>query len=454
MNPRRFAALFPVAIAFAAGSGVARLWFARAPQRFAVDLAQPLVVVTSWGNYGAVAFAILATTVAAATLYLVVVCRRLAPASERGDVAIVTLVAALAVVGAFAWPFVFSSDVYAYAAYGEMQHDGLDPYAPLPATIHSVLFDATRWQWSGSYPVCVYGPAFVAVAAAVTRVTAGHDVALQLWAMRVLAAAAFVASIPLLATTLGAWQAPRRFVALCAYGLNPAILWTVGEGHNDALLLFLVMAAGAVAARRPILAALVLGLSPLIKAPGAAIALGAGLGVAGSGRRDRAAILAALAVGLAIAAVDALPQLLEAVAASRVHGRYAPEISAQGLFGLVPSLGAAAAAAVFGVWSVARRDANGFAWLGIAQLIALPNGYPWYALWLVPWCVAAGDTWASRALWGATISSVARYLPDAAGTLGPETARLAAGVAIAPLLLAAAGLRRPIPARKKAPIIP
>jgi hypothetical protein len=454
LNLQRFAALFAVAIVFAAGSGVARLWFARAPQRFAVDLAQPLIVATSWGNYGTIAFAILAVTVAMAALCLAIVARRLAPSAERNDVVAITLVAAFAIAAAFAWPFVFSSDVYAYAAYGSMENQGLDPYVPLPAAIHSPLFDATRWQWSGTYPVCVYGPAFVAVAAAVARATAAYDVSIGLWTLRLIAAAAFLASIPLLAATLAPWDAPRRFIALCAYGLNPAILWTVAEGHNDALLLLLVMSAGAVALRRPIVAAFVLGLTSLVKAPGAAIAVGAGISVAASGRRDRFALLGALAAGLAVAVAVALPPLLGALATTRAHGHYTPQISAQGLLGLGPALILAAAAAALGLGRLIRRDPSGFAWLGIAQLLALPNGYPWYALWLVPWCLAAGDTWASRALWGATISSVARYLPDAAGTLGPEAARLAAGVAVAPLLLASADLRRLIPARKKAPIVP
>jgi hypothetical protein len=158
-------------------------------------------------------------------------------------------------------------------------------------------------------------------------------------------------------------------------------------------------------------------------------------------------------VGMAAAVVLALPPLVRALAATRTHGHYAPQISIQGILGLVPSLVLALAAATIGLAMVVRRDRGGFAWLGIAQLVALPNGYPWYALWLVPWCLVAGDTWASRALWGATISSVARYLPDAAGTLGPDAARLAAGIAIAPLVLATADLRRLISVRKKAPVI-
>jgi hypothetical protein len=335
-----------------------------------------------------------------------------------------------------------------------MVNDGLDPYAPLPAAVHGALYDATRWQWSGAYPVCVYGPGFVAVAAALVRTTSGFGVPGLLWTMRLLAAVAFVASIPLLRATLAGWPAPRRFLALCAYGLNPAILWTVAEGHNDALLLLLIMAAGAVAVRRPSLGAALLGLGPLVKAPGAAIAVGAALEATIRGGRSRRAVLVPLLVSLAVAALIAIPPLFPALAATREHGRYAPAVSAQGLVGPVGALSLAALAAGFGIWRLRARDRGGFAWLGIALLVALPNGYPWYALWLVPWCLAAGDSWASRGLWGATILTVARYLPDAAGTLGPEAARFASALAVAPLLLAGADIRRPSPARKKAQIIP
>lgn len=450
MNLRRFAGLLPVAGAFAVGAVAERFWFGRAPPSIAVDLAQPLVVVTSWGAYGGGAFAILAATAACAAVYLAIVVRRLRPGTESGDVWAIALVAAAALAAAFAWPFVFSSDTYAYAAYGAMATAGLDPYAPLPAYLDDAFYDAARRQWGGSFPVCVYGPVFVAVASALVRGAGGHGLAATLWAFRIVAALAFLSSIPLLGAALTAFSPAQRFAALCAYGLNPAILWTVAEGHNDALLLLLVTAAGAIAARHPRAGAFVLGLGPLLKAPGAALVFGAVLAAFLRRRPDRVAIVAAGLAGLALATSVALPPLWPVLAALGADGRYSPQISLQGLIGPVPALALAGTAAAYGVWILARRDRGGLAWLGIALLVSLPNWYPWYALWLVPWSIAAGNTRASRALWAATISSLARYLPDAVGTLGPEAARFAAGAAVLPLVFATAGDRRAGPALKKA----
>jgi hypothetical protein len=450
VNLRRFAALLPVAAAFAAGALAERLWFARPPASTALSFLQPLVVVTSWGSYGGGAFAILAATAAVAALYLVIAARRLAPGAESGDVWAIGLVAASALAAAFAWPFVFSSDTYAYAAYGAMAATGLDPYAPLPLYVDGAFYDAARWQWEGPFPVCVYGPVFVSLATALVRGTGGSGLAVTLWSFRIVAALAFLASIPLLGAALAGWSPARRFGALCAYGLNPAILWTVAEGHNDALLLLMVTAAGAIAVRHPRAGMFVLGLGPLLKAPGAALALGAVLETFLRRRPGRLALAAAGLAGLALATSVALPPLLPVLASLGATGRYSPQISVQGLIGPVPALALAVAAAAYGVWALAGRDRGGLAWLGIALLVSLPNWYPWYALWLVPWSIAAGDTRASRALWAATISSLARYLPDAVGTLGPEAARLAAGAAVLPLVFATAGTRRAGSALKKA----
>ena len=254
----------------------------------------------------------------------------------------------------------------------------------------------------------------------------------------------------MLGAALAGCSPAQRFGGLCAYALNPAILWTVAEGHNDAFLLLLVTAAGAIAVRHPRAGVFVLGLGPLLKAPGAALALGTVLAAFLRRHSDRRAIVAAGLAGLALATSVALPPLLPVLAAVGANGRYSPQISVQGLLGPVPALALAAAAAAYGAWVLARRDRGGLAWLGIALLVSLPNWYPWYALWLVPWSIGAGDTRASRALWAATISSLARYLPDAVGTLGPEAARLAAGVAVLPLVFATAGDRRAGPAFKKA----
>jgi alpha-1,6-mannosyltransferase len=448
----RALALLPIPLIFAAGACTARWWFARAPSQFAADLAQPYVIVTSWGVYGAAAFALLATTLACATVALIFAARTLGRDPKPGNAAAVIVVAGLAIAGAFAWPFAFSSDPYAYAAYGAMVRDGLDPYALLPLHAHGAFYEAARWQWSGTYPVCVYGPAFVAIAAAAVAAFSVLGVGATLWALRIATALAFLGSIGCLRIALGGRPRRESAIALYAYGLNPVILWTVAEGHNDAWLLLAVMGAAALARTKPRLGAFALGASLIVKAPGAAFALGALVDGRLRLRRDRAAINGWLAAGLAFAAGPYLALMRPAFAALGAHGKYAPAVSIQGLIGPLPALALAVAAASYGVASLARGLQGGYAWLGIALLVGLPSGYPWYAVWLVPFALAGGPGRASIALWGATISSVLRYLPDAVGDIDPLTARALAVAAALPLLYALteipfAALRKKVPSQ-------
>ena len=149
-----------IAIVIALGAVASRLLLARAPLRFAVDLAQPLPVATEWGRYGAAMWLVLAATLGAACIIYVLQLR--APLSIAG-----TLVAAgLALLAALWWLPLLSSDVYAYAAYGEMARLGLNPYVH-HAAASDALIAAANWQWRPvTVPICVYGPAFVALARA------------------------------------------------------------------------------------------------------------------------------------------------------------------------------------------------------------------------------------------------------------------------------------------------
>jgi len=453
VNLKRLAPLLPIPATFALGAAAAHAWLARAPHRFAVDLAQPLVVVTSWGAYGAGALAIFVATVVVAATALVLAIRSGARTAQAGDTAAIVAIATLAIGSAFAWPFVFSSDTYAYAAYGAMAASGLDPYAPLPGSAHGAFYEAARWQWSGPYPVCIYGPAFVGIASLVVRAAGAHGVAATLTALRLLAAGAFLGSIPLLDRALAGASRRLRYVALCAYGLNPICLWSVAEGHNDALLLCFVMAAAAIARRHAALGAFLLGLGPLLKAPGLALAGGAALEPRLRGP-DPKRFAYALAAGLAVTCVFALPPLVRALGTLSGHRPPAPDLAAP-----IAGLALAAIVGAYALHRLRGGDPAGGAWLGIAVFFAIPHPYPWYALWLVPWCLGS-DGPASRALWAATISSVTRYLPDVTGNLSPGIATIASVVAALPLgfalrdVLLGPRLKPPDSTQEKAPVSP
>ncbi len=448
------AQIWGVPLSLGAGAITARLLVAHAPARIASDLAQPLPVVTAWGSYGSACFAILALAITAATCSLLAALGGGASRRELrffglGEVA---LAAAAAIACAYAWPFVFSSDTYAYAAYGALSVAGADPYAPVAASAHGALVDAARRQWDGAFPPCVYGPLFVAVARAAVVATQGLGPAATLWLFRGVAAAAFLASLPLLDVALAAWAPARRPILRCAYALNPVVLWTVAEGHNDALLLLAICVAAALLTQRVALGALALGLTPLVKAPGAAIALAAALGACFARSPRLRAVPLWTAGGLLFAVALALPPLAPALNAAARRGHYAPQVSLQGLVGPWAALAAAAAAALLAIGRLARRRSEGYAWLGIAVVAALPNEYPWYGLWLGIGAVAGAPSPAARALWGATIFSVVRYLPDANGHMGSLALHEAAAVAALPLAFVwARSSRQSVPQKAAAP---
>ncbi|GAC1349057.1 MAG: hypothetical protein NVSMB19_02360 [Vulcanimicrobiaceae bacterium] len=410
-----------------------------APAQFAADFAQPLVVVTAWGAYGIAAFAWLAGGIAASAILLGVALARIAHRPRPDDRYGIYAGAVLGLCGAAAWPFVFSSDVYAYAAYGSLAERGFDPYRLAPATLNDAFLAAARWQWHGPVPVDVYGPGMLAISRAAVRLTGASGVAATLSTLRLWAAGAFLTSIALLDVALAAAPHPRRSLVLAAYALNPVVLWSVAEGHNDAFVAAGCAAAAALAARgRGRFGGLLAGLLPALKITGAFFTLGFALEALRGGRRPGRAAVAATVAGLALAALVALPPLLTALAAARTHGRYEPTVSAQGLLGPGPALALAFAALGWGMRRLAAGESRGYAWLGIAALLCLPNVYPWYALWVIPAALAAGGGPAATGLWIATIFAIVRYLPDASGTLTERAASLAAVVAIAPFAIALA----------------
>jgi hypothetical protein len=428
------AAMLPLGI----GAVAAHVLAAHHPTSIANDFHQPLVVATNWGAYGALAVAILAASVALTTALLVLAVRGLHADPRTSDLGAI-LVAALVGIGfTLAWPFVFSSDLYAYTAYGDLAARGLDPYRLAPATLHDAFLDAARFQWSGPFPVDVYGPGMLAIARAVVGLTGNADVALALASLRALTIAAFLGSVVALHAALASCTPRRRFVTTATFALHPVILWSVTEGHNDAFVaLAASLAALAIARGRVVVGAFAIGLLPVFKATGALFAVGLALAALARPSEDRSQrALWALAVGCVGAAALAIPPLLPALAHIGAHGRYAPSLSLQGLIGPLPALAIAAAATIVGAVRVVRSDGRGFAWIGIAALCALPNAYPWYALWLLPWALAASGSWPAIALGTATICNLARYLPDAAGIPDVGTAHLLAGISIAPLALA------------------
>ena len=424
MNARRLAAIAPLAMLAAALA--ARALIAHAPPFARDGLAQPLPVVTNWGGFGACLLLALAFAVAAGAYgYL----RALAvPSSGAALGCLAGSAAALA--AAWAWPAVFSSDAYAYAAYGELARIGANAYGHAALPLHDPVFAAAVWQWGNPPPACVYGPAFVALSAAALAIAAPLGVAMQLGALRLLATLALPLCGVLAYHAYGGDRRARTIAAL-TIAANPVAIWCAAEGHNDAIALAVALGGFALARRNAPLGAIVAALSGCIKAPGILGALPLGL-------RSRNARIAAL-LGAAVTLLVSLPLLLGAGAHVATAGRYAPQASLQAIFAAVPplaafvALAAAALLARAGIGRLREGDAEGWPLLALAIWVLVPNPYPWYGLWLLPVAAAAPGTRAAKVALALSLTALLRYVPDAIGAPSEPVAILLGIAASLPL---------------------
>jgi hypothetical protein len=433
----------PAAFLFAAV--ITRLLRFAAPREITADLAQPLVVVTNWGAYGRTIFGVLFAMLAVATIAYFHVIRNLWDDDDRYALRLgsIALLAALALLCAAAIPVVLSSDVYAYAAYGELARLGYTPYAHAPLAASNPIFEAAIWQWGNPIPVCVYGPLFVVVAQSVVTALHAFGTAVQLDGLRVVAAISLLLCIPL---AFAAYPGTplQRSIAAFTIGLNPVALWCAAEGHNDALALAIVLAGVALArSGQPFAGAAIAAFSGTVKLPGI---FG---GIAGSTFGARARIGAVLG---AVASLALSIPLLHAVTTELApQGRFAPEASLEALvkplaFTVVHSDDAATiltwtvaavaalACAARGVARLRAGRAAGWIYFALAAWLLIPNPYPWYSLWLLPLAAAAPNTRpAAVALW-LSLFSVLRYVPDAIGAPAPPAAAILGAIATLPFL--------------------
>jgi hypothetical protein len=391
---------------------------------------QPLAVVTNWGAAGVPLLAgVLLVIFAAGFVYWRAVQR-----AQPVRLWFVGVAAAAALAAAWFSPALFSSDVYAYAAYGEMARIGLDPYALAAVNNSDALVRAAQLQWVTAFPVCLYGPAFVALARFLVTALAPLGPLAQLDAFRVTACAAFLLCIPL---AYGAFRGDcaARLRAAATIGLNPAAIWCAAEGHNDAIALAAVLAGFVLVHRRLVnTGGAVVALSSLIKPPGIAAAIV----LAFADRRARLGTAAGVVAAIALS----WPLLRAVTTQLAPHGSYAPQASLQAVFaplGPAVAIGVAAVVALLfvrrGVLQLIRRLDEGWIYLGLAAWVLVPNPYPWYGLWLVALAALAPRTAAGRGAILLSLTSMLRYVPDAIGTPHPPLSVALGVAAILPLVV-------------------
>lgn len=407
------------------------------PNSIAMDLAQPLIVATNWHDFGRTLWMVVFGGILAASVPYGFALQALLRGTLEVRLRFVVGLSALSLLACLCMPVIFSSDVYAYAAYGWMDAHGISPYAHLPLATHDALITAAIWQWSNPLPLCVYGPLFVWIAKVCVIAGAPFGPAGQLLLLRLLSSAALVVCAPLIYVAMHGFGREYRMLAAAGIALNPVAIWIAAEGHNDTLVLAMVLL-GFIAIRKfgHFVGAFVIGAAALIKATSvAAAAVLALYAWHNSGRMMRVA--AGLACGILLTVFIARPFEAGIGTVLVPHGHYMPQFSPQfavaqllqpfvasGAYaldaGIAIVLVAAGLLALYGIRRIARREYDGAAWLALALWIAIPNPYPWYALWILPvafLCIRKPAAWAIIA---ASVTVFVRYLPDVATNANPD----------------------------------
>lgn len=144
-----------------------------------------------------------------------------------------------------------SSDLYSYAAQAQLARHGLDPYTTTPADLPAVdlgkFLDNVAWKWVDT--PSPYGPLWVAVSKWVAAATGDHAL-ISVLLLRLLPFGA-VLLIARLLPVLAQQYSKRADLALWLAVANPLILvHAVGGGHNDAVMVALIVSGLVVVTRR------------------------------------------------------------------------------------------------------------------------------------------------------------------------------------------------------------
>jgi alpha-1,6-mannosyltransferase len=375
-------------------------------------------------------------------------------------------------------PALFSRDVYSYLAQGEILHLGLDPYHVAPVVLgrhgQGQVLAAVSPFWRAT--TAPYGPLFLALLSLIVGVS-GSNLIVGVLLIRLLelgGIALLVVFVPRLARAVGGDPVRALWLAV----LSPlAMLELIAAGHNDVLMIGLLVAGVTLALeRRPLRGIAICALACTIKLPAILGAVfiaaawvraqptrAAGLTVALEALLAIAAILATVSVatGLGIGWVSTtlfstpakvrlaitpatgigytVSSLLHDLGAT-VHARRVE--SAVGVF-------AAALTAALGAVLLWRVRIENLAWLLGLVLIAAaaggPAAWPWYFTWGLVLLAAAPGPQRSPALAVALVLAVFVVKPNGILTLALASAPavLCAYVAVGSALWYRRGRRTP-----------
>jgi alpha-1,6-mannosyltransferase len=334
-------------------------------------------------------------------------------------------------------PVLFSHDVYSYLAQGQILHLGLNPYRDPPSVLGGSHFlSAVSPFWR--HTTAPYGPLFLGAVELIVSVTGAHLIAgvLLIRAIDVVGVILLAVFVPRLARAFGG--DPVRATWLTA--ASPLVLLElISAGHNDALMVGLLVAGVTLTAERRWIAAIVLcTLAATVKLPAAAgIVLIAVAWVRTRPDKLRALIQVAGAVAVPALAVGAVtgvglswlstslvstPQKVRlAITPATGLGFTAAGIFHLNAHHLESALAVAALCLTVAVGLVVAsrtRTATLPRDLGLVLLVAAlcgPAAWPWYLTWslglLAAWPTRGGHA-AGYALPGLTVASVFLVKPD------------------------------------------
>ncbi|MGD0314227.1 MAG: polyprenol phosphomannose-dependent alpha 1,6 mannosyltransferase MptB [Acidimicrobiales bacterium] len=307
-------------------------------------------------------------------------------------------------------PPLFSQDLYSYVGQGLVAHRGMNPYTEAPSVLGpGPILNSIASVWR--HTTSPYGPLFVAPSKVIAAL-AGGSLVVQVLAFRafeLIGVVLVMVSLPRLARHLGTDPG----MALWLGALSPLALFSfVASGHNDALMVGLLVAGVTVAVTGRMLPGLVLcALAATAKLPAAAAVVFLAVDRAGSetrGRRWRVlgeavAVLAVVFVGVTVVCGDGWtwlgPTALHIPTELRVQST--PSVSLGVLFfHLLHPLGipvtgsavvtvtqdlVALATVVAIVWLLAtvRRHevVRSTALALILIVVGSPTVWPWYLMW-------------------------------------------------------------------------
>ncbi|HEY6524319.1 MAG TPA: glycosyltransferase 87 family protein [Solirubrobacteraceae bacterium] len=310
-------------------------------------------------------------------------------------------------------PPLLSTDLFSYIAYGRLGGTyGINPYLYGPNVISfDPLYHLVGAQWT--HTPTAYGPLFTAL----SYPLAGLNIATNVFAYK------GIAALSLLAVVVLVWHAaqlrgidPVKAVALV--GLNPVIvIYGVGGGHNDLLMLALLVAGIYVLLRQRegaggamIIAATAVKLTAGMLLP-FALAASAGRRVVTSGRVRILAGAAAAAVvfgvlGLVMfgsGTLHLVATLSTIQGDGGIHSIPGFVLNAIGLKRFDAPVGAVLRAAylvsvvwlMWRVWIGELDWITAAGWATVGLLVSAGLLMPWYIAWLIPLAALSSD----RRLW-------------------------------------------------------